>query len=60
MGSGPGGATVAREMALRKKKVLLTEKGGRIDRVGNNVSMVLMAKDFGLTFSREKNWVVYQ
>lgn len=58
VGSGPGGATVAREMALRKKKVLLVERGGRMDLVGNNVSSVLMAKDFGLTFSREKNWVV--
>jgi choline dehydrogenase-like flavoprotein len=58
VGSGPGGATVAREMAKYKKRVLLIERGGRIDRVGNTISMVLMSKRFGLTLSRERSWVV--
>ena len=58
VGSGPGGATVAREMAKNKKKVLLLERGGRINQVGNTISMALMSKRFGLTLSREKGWIV--
>lgn len=58
VGTGPGGATVARELARRGKSVLMLERGGRIDRVGNTPAMLLMSKRFGLTRSREKNWVV--
>ncbi len=58
VGSGPGGATVAREMAKNKKKVLLLERGGRMEHVGNTIAMGLMSKRFGLTFSREKGWIV--
>jgi choline dehydrogenase-like flavoprotein len=58
VGSGPGGAAVARESAKNRKKVLLIERGGRINRVGNSVAMALMAKRFGLTLSKEGNWVV--
>jgi choline dehydrogenase-like flavoprotein len=58
VGSGPGGATVARESARNKKKVLLIERGGRINRVGNSLAMALMAKRFGFTLSREGHWVV--
>jgi choline dehydrogenase-like flavoprotein len=58
VGTGPGGAAVARECAKNGKKVLLIERGGRVNRVGNTVSMALMAKRFGLTLSREGYWVV--
>jgi len=58
VGTGPGGATVARELARRKKTVLMLERGGRFDFVGNTAAMVLMSRRFGLTRSREKNWVV--
>ncbi len=58
VGSGPGGAAVARESAKNKMKVLLIERGGRINRVGNSVAMALMAKRYGLTLSREGHWVV--
>ncbi|MBN1574230.1 MAG: GMC family oxidoreductase [Deltaproteobacteria bacterium] len=58
VGSGPGGSTVAREMSLSGKRVLLLERGGNVKRVGNTVSAVLMSKSLGLTLSREGNWVV--
>ena len=58
VGTGPGGATVARELTRRKKSVLMLERGGRLDCVGNTPAMALMSKRFGLTRSREKNWVV--
>lgn len=58
VGSGPGGAAVARESAKNNKKVLLIERGGRINRVGNSVAMALMAKRFGMTLSEEGHWVV--
>ncbi|HWR69036.1 MAG TPA: GMC family oxidoreductase, partial [Desulfomonilia bacterium] len=57
-GSGPGGATVAREMSLRKKKVLLIESGGNWRFLGNTLSMAMILKNFGLTLSRELNVVV--
>jgi len=58
VGSGPGGSTVAREMSLLKKRVLLVERGGDIKKVGNIVSSALMSNRFGLTRSLENNWVV--
>lgn len=58
VGSGPGGATVAREMSLRNKSVLLLERGGNVGRVGNTLSAVMMTKNFGFTLSKEGNWVV--
>lgn len=40
VGTGPGGATVARELALRKHKVIMLEKGGWNNRlIGRVVSM---------------------
>jgi choline dehydrogenase-like flavoprotein len=36
----------------------MLERGGRFNAVGNTLAMVLMSKRFGLTMSREKNWVV--
>lgn len=56
-GTGIGGATVAREMTRRGKKVLLLEKGGRTDMLGNTLSVALILQNFGLLRSREKNVV---
>jgi len=58
VGTGPGGATVARELARRGKSVLMLERGGRFNFVGNTLAMAAMSKRFGLTMSREKKWVV--
>jgi len=57
-GSGPGGATVAREMSLRNRTVLLIERGGNWPFMGNTLSMAMILKNFGLTLSRELNVVV--
>lgn len=58
VGSGPGGATVAREMSRMKRKVLLIERGGNWKFLGNTVGMAMILKNFGLTLSREMNVVV--
>jgi choline dehydrogenase-like flavoprotein len=58
VGSGPGGATVAREMSRRKRKVLLIERGGNWQFLGNTLSMAMILKNFGLTMSKELNVVV--
>ncbi|HDP25353.1 MAG TPA: GMC family oxidoreductase [Deltaproteobacteria bacterium] len=52
VGSGPGGATVAREMSRRGKKVLLTERGGRWNWLGNTLSVAMILQNAGLTVSR--------
>jgi choline dehydrogenase-like flavoprotein len=53
VGSGVGGSTVAREMAKRKKKVLLLEAGFRVNMLGNVFSLPLMLRNFGVTMSKE-------
>lgn len=58
VGSGPGGAAVAREMSLRGRSVLLLERGGHVKRVGNTLSAVMMTRNLGFTVSREGIWVV--
>jgi choline dehydrogenase-like flavoprotein len=45
VGSGAGGSTVAREMALKGKKVLLLEKGGRTNMMGNTLTMALILQN---------------
>ena len=57
VGSGAGGATVARELAIKGKTVLLLEKGGRVNMMGNTLTMAFILKHFGLVRSREKNVV---
>ncbi|MGC9324116.1 MAG: GMC family oxidoreductase N-terminal domain-containing protein [Desulfomonilia bacterium] len=57
-GSGPGGATVAREMSRRGHSVLLIERGGNWRFLGNTLSMAMILKNFGLTLSKELNVVV--
>ncbi len=53
VGSGPGGATVAREMARAGKKVLLLEKGKTHKNLGTYVGALSMLDRFGFYKSRE-------
>ena len=52
VGSGPGGATVAREMSRKGKKVLLIERGGRWDWLGNTLTVAMTLQNCGLTISK--------
>jgi choline dehydrogenase-like flavoprotein len=52
VGSGPGGATVAREMSRKGKKVLLAERGGRWNWLGNTLSVAMILQNSGLTGSK--------
>ena len=52
VGSGPGGATVAREMSRKGRKVLMAERGGRWNWLGNTVSVAMVLQNFGLTVSK--------
>ena len=58
VGSGPGGATTARELARRGKKVIICEAGGYHRRFGYTPFLLSMMEKFGLTFSREGTWVL--
>lgn len=53
IGSGPGGATVARQMATRGKRVLLLEKGNNKPCTGSYLNALLMFDRFGFLKSRE-------
>ncbi len=53
VGSGPGGATVAREMARAGKKVLLVEKGRRHEWLGNHLTGLMIADKMGVNFTEE-------
>jgi len=57
VGSGAGGATVARELSIKGKRVLLLERGGRFNMMGNTMTMAFILKHFGLVRSKEKNIV---
>ncbi len=58
-GSGPGGATMARELSKKGKKVVLCEAGKYHQRLGQNTLMLLgMMDNMGLTFSKEGTWVL--
>ncbi len=59
VGSGIGGSTVAREMALRGKKTLLIERGGRTNMMGNTFTAALVLKKMGLTRSKEKYTITF-
>ena len=52
-GSGPGGATVARQLARAGKKVLLLEKGRDLRFIGNHYSALWMADKMGVNFTEE-------
>jgi choline dehydrogenase-like flavoprotein len=58
VGSGPGGATVARELSRRGKKVIICEAGAYHRQFGYSIFMINMLACKGLTFSREGTWVV--
>ena len=53
VGSGPGGATVARDLTKGGKKVIICEAGKYITSLGKFYSPGLLMKKGGLTFSKE-------
>ena len=58
VGSGPGGASTARELSRRGKKVVICESGKYHRRFGNTLIMLDMMEGMGLTFSQEGVWVI--
>ncbi len=52
-GSGPGGATTARQLARAGKSVLLLEKGRDTKIYGNHISALLMMENLGLNWTEE-------
>lgn len=59
VGSGPGGATTARELAKRGKRVVICEAGAYHHRFGYAPFLLNMLERFGLTFSQEGTWVFH-
>ncbi|MBW2142533.1 MAG: FAD-dependent oxidoreductase [Deltaproteobacteria bacterium] len=57
-GSGPGGATTARELSRRGKKVIICEAGKYHKRFGNTILLLSMMDSMGFTFSKEGTWVI--
>ena len=58
-GSGPGGATMARELSKKGKKVVLCEAGKYHKQLGKNSILLLgMMDGMGMTFSKEGTWVL--
>ncbi len=57
-GSGPGGATMARELSRKGKTVILCEAGKYQTRFGYSPFLLSMLDGFGLTFSKEGTWVM--
>ena len=53
VGSGPGGATMARELTRRGKQVLICEAGTCFNRLGKFYSPGMMMDRGGMTFSKE-------
>ncbi|MEW6440791.1 MAG: GMC family oxidoreductase [bacterium] len=58
VGSGPGGATMARELSRKRKKVIICEAGQYQKRFGNTFLLLGMMDRMGLTFSKERTWVL--
>ena len=58
VGSGPGGATVARELARRDQEVLVLERGAYHRRIGSSVTLFRMMDKFGLLASVEGTPIV--
>ena len=52
-GSGPGGATTARQLARAGKSVLLLEKGRDTKIYGNHLSALMMMENLGLNWTEE-------
>ncbi len=57
-GSGPGGATVAREISRKGKKVVVCEVGEYHKWLGRTLSMLRMLNRKGMSFSEEGNWII--
>ncbi len=57
-GSGPGGATAARELSKKGKRVILCEAGKYQTRFGYSPFLLSMLDGYGLTFSKEGTWVM--
>ena len=53
VGSGPGGATVARELSKRGKQVILCEAGNNYNKLGKFYSPGKMLEKGGMTFSED-------
>jgi choline dehydrogenase-like flavoprotein len=53
VGTGPGGATVGRELAKAGKRVVFVERGSQPKRVGNHFSLVRHVDRAGLVYSEE-------
>ena len=53
VGTGPGGTSVARELARAGKKVLLLEKGRDLKMIGNHFSALLYADKMGMNWTEE-------
>ncbi|MBI4830142.1 MAG: GMC family oxidoreductase, partial [Candidatus Lindowbacteria bacterium] len=53
VGTGPGGATVGRELAKAGKRVVFVERGRHPERVGNSFSIFKYIDRGGLVFSKE-------
>ncbi|MHA1227522.1 MAG: FAD-dependent oxidoreductase, partial [Candidatus Hodarchaeales archaeon] len=53
IGSGIGGATVARELSLAGQNVLLLEKGGYHRLLGNHLAVVRIADRKGFRYTKE-------
>lgn len=58
VGSGPGGATMARELSRRGKKVIICEAGAYHKQFGYSIFLANMMDRKAMTFSREGTWVV--
>jgi choline dehydrogenase-like flavoprotein len=58
VGSGPGGATTARELARKGKRVVLCEAGRLNQRFGWTLFTTAMMDQKGFTLSKEGTWVV--
>lgn len=58
VGSGPGGATMARELSQYGKKIILCEAGRWNKVLGLTLSTTNMMDRKGFTFSKEGTWVV--
>ena len=57
-GSGPGGATMARELSRKGKKVIICEAGRYQKRFGYSAYVLGMMANMGFTFSKEGTWVL--
>ena len=58
VGSGPGGATSARELSKKGKKVIICEAGGYQKRFGNSFRLLGMMANPLKSFSKERTWVL--